>query len=432
MPSENTSNTKQLFIFADKKQDNHLEPKNHGRWKVMIVDDEDGVHVITKLILKDCIFEEKGIEFISAFSGEEALIKIQEHPDTSLILMDVVMETENTGLDVVKYIRDELKNHQTRIVLRTGQPGEIPEEDIVLQYDVNDYKEKTELTTQKLFTTVIAALRNYRDIILIEEQRKEQSKILQKLQKEIKEREKIEADLILSKEKAEEMNRLKDNFLSNMNHELRTPINGILGFSDLIYEMVEEQDIRTYASMIKGSGIRLINTLDAIFDLTALETKKNLELSPLNLVQASRSAIQLQKIYAEEKQLEYVVNYQSSELRSLLHGPSIEKILNHVIGNAVKFSKKGNVEISFFSKKLDQKDWVFVEVKDTGVGIAEEFLPFIFEKFKQESDGYARVFEGTGIGLAIAKKLVTMMNGKFFVESTKGKGSTFTIAFLLH
>jgi response regulator RpfG family c-di-GMP phosphodiesterase len=147
-------------------------------WKILIVDDEADVHVATKLVLKWFSFEGRGLEFIDAYSGDEACETLKQHPDTAMIFLDVVMETEHAGLDTVKRIRGELANEMVRIVLRTGQPGSAPEEDVIINYHINDYKAKSEMTTKKLFTTVVAALRSYRDLQTIEFSRKGLIKIL--------------------------------------------------------------------------------------------------------------------------------------------------------------------------------------------------------------------------------------------------------------
>ena len=147
-------------------------------WKIMVVDDEPSVHEVTHLTLRDFTFEERPLEFIDAYSGAQARTLLQEHPDTALILLDVVMETEDAGLEVARYVRQELNNLRVRIVLRTGQPGQAPEEQVVRDYDINDYREKTELTRRKFFTTVYSALRSYRDIVTIDRNRRGLERII--------------------------------------------------------------------------------------------------------------------------------------------------------------------------------------------------------------------------------------------------------------
>jgi diguanylate cyclase (GGDEF)-like protein len=143
-------------------------------WKIMIVDDEPSVHRATELALKNFTFEGKAVSFISAYSGKDGIELITtEHQDAAIILLDVVMETQDAGLRMVQYIREELHNHRVRIILRTGNPGEAPEESVILNYDINDYKLKVELTRQRLITSAISALRSFRDIITIEQQKQD-------------------------------------------------------------------------------------------------------------------------------------------------------------------------------------------------------------------------------------------------------------------
>ncbi len=137
-------------------------------WKILLVDDEEAIHNVTTLALDGFTFDGKGLEFYHAYNGDDAKVLIREHPDTAIMLLDVVMEREHAGLEVVKYIREEIQNHTVRIILRTGQPGQAPEREVIQKYDINDYKEKTELTSQKLFTLMFASLRSYRDIVALE------------------------------------------------------------------------------------------------------------------------------------------------------------------------------------------------------------------------------------------------------------------------
>lgn len=163
-----------LFIDED---DDEIE-EDLGAWKILIVDDEPEVHAVTKLALNDFSLNGKTLTFVSAYSGEEAKQCFRENNDIAVVLLDVVMETDDAGLKVADYIRNELDNHFTRIILRTGQPGQAPEKDVIINYDINDYKSKTELTAQKLFTVIIASLRSYRDIVVIEENRAGLEKII--------------------------------------------------------------------------------------------------------------------------------------------------------------------------------------------------------------------------------------------------------------
>jgi len=163
----NTQNEKILF-----SEDFDKTPAEGRPWKVMLVDDEQSIHDVTRLALTEFTFDGRPLEFVSAYSGQQAKAAIQDHDDTALILLDVVMESETAGLEVAQFIREDLGNAAVRIVLRTGQPGQAPERDVIARYDINDYKEKTELTSRKLSTLLYASLRSYRDIIELEKNKR--------------------------------------------------------------------------------------------------------------------------------------------------------------------------------------------------------------------------------------------------------------------
>ncbi|MCG7496215.1 DUF3369 domain-containing protein [Vibrio sp. Of7-15] len=151
-----------------------LEEESLPPWKILIVDDEPDIHQVTKMVLKRFKFDNRPLEFHDAFSGEEAKEQLSNTSDFALVFLDVVMETDDAGLEVARWMRQELDNHRTRIVLRTGQPGQAPEHKVITEYDINDYREKTELDSKKLFSTVYTSLRSYRDIINVEEARQQE------------------------------------------------------------------------------------------------------------------------------------------------------------------------------------------------------------------------------------------------------------------
>ncbi len=146
--------------FAPKKVKEEIK----DFWTVLIADDEGTVHMVTEMVLKDFTFDNKSLKFINAYSGKQTIEKLKENDNIAVILLDVVMETINAGLNVVSVVRDKLQNHEVRLVLRTGQSGTAKISEIIKQYDINDYKKKEHLTTNKLQDTVLFALRAYRDI----------------------------------------------------------------------------------------------------------------------------------------------------------------------------------------------------------------------------------------------------------------------------
>ncbi|AMG10667.1 DUF3369 domain-containing protein [Vibrio vulnificus] len=173
-----------MDLFADHRAENQpQEPTQSLRlckpWKVLLVDDDEQMHQVTRLALSGFQFQERKLELISALSGQEARQILQQQTDIAVAFVDVVMETEHAGLELVKFIREQMKNRLIRLVLRTGQAGQAPEDIVIKEYEIDDYKEKTELTTQKLKTVLYSMLRAYRDLCLIEEQKEGLSKVIQ-------------------------------------------------------------------------------------------------------------------------------------------------------------------------------------------------------------------------------------------------------------
>ncbi|NLR74780.1 DUF3369 domain-containing protein [Leeia aquatica] len=166
------------WLIEDEEPGTTLLGPSSLPWVILIVDDEPDVHSVTRLAMQGVSYKRRNLQFISAYSGAEGFEVLSSRDDVALVLLDVVMETDDAGLRLVRRIREELQNALVRIVLRTGQPGQAPEQQVITDYDINDYKAKTELTSQKLFTTVIASLRAYESLLSIERSRQGLGKIL--------------------------------------------------------------------------------------------------------------------------------------------------------------------------------------------------------------------------------------------------------------
>ena len=167
-----SENTNDDFLFIDDSDEDEIYDENNGEtWKVLIVDDDPEIHSVTQLALSDLVVLDRRLEYLHAYSGQDACQLIEDNTDIVLVLLDVVMETDDAGLNVVKHIRETLKRQDIRIVLRTGQPGYAPEESVIKDYDINDYKTKTELTRRKLVTTVYAAIRSFQQISTVNQNR---------------------------------------------------------------------------------------------------------------------------------------------------------------------------------------------------------------------------------------------------------------------
>lgn len=589
MPENNEDD----LLFHDEEGEDLLfsedeleSPAIENSWKILIVDDEPEVHKVTKLALKDFTFEGKSLKFLDAYSGEEAKQLIKKDPDIAMMLVDVVMEKDNAGLEVVNYIRLSLKNDFVRIILRTGQPGKCPESVVILTYDINDYKTKTELTKPKLVTAVVTALRTYSAITKLDsskiemerlahenaqlyQQTKYYSEILEakveertqelkakearlaeaqrmanlgsfecdtsqhksiwseemfrifglypkqgeptleqfqnlihpeerevwlkaieqaiesgqendfefrivrldgdiryafaKLQaikdadskviklfgtvQDINARKATEAALQKALESAKTANRAKSEFIANISHELRNPLNGILGFSQLLLRdkttTIKQQE---GINVIYRCGSHLLTLINDLLDIAKIEAQK-MELNPTKF-HFSTFLIDIQQVFllrAEQKQVTF--SYQPcTELPTAIFADEkrLRQILINLLSNAVKFTENGSITfrvevlrntVSRKNKRKPSKPTtnpqsqfpltkIRFQIEDTGIGMNSEQLSQIFLPFEQVGDSWRKV-EGIGLGLAITKNLVSLMGGELFVESALGEGSIF-------
>lgn len=235
-----------------------------------------------------------------------------------------------------------------------------------------------------------------------------------------------ELDLIKSKERAEELSQLKTNFLANMSHEIRTPINGILGLAEIMADETDINNIKEYTLYLRESGRRLLNTITSILDISKLEAEgTDLKLEPVVVDHVVSEVLELLHPIATSKGIYVDVMSETGNHTVLADRTMLNQIFTNVIGNAVKFTLEGGVKINIGMKKVS--GFVVVTVADTGVGIAEDFMPRVFEAFEQESSGTRRAFEGSGLGLSITKKFVQLLGGTITVRSKKNVGTTFEI-----
>ena len=244
------------------------------------------------------------------------------------------------------------------------------------------------------------------------------------VKEDITEKKKINEELIRSKEKAEEMNSVKSNFLANMSHELRTPLVGILGFAEMIRQETESPEISVMAETICKSGNRLSETLNLILDLSRFESeKKEIKFQNVELVNKTKEIITLFKETAQKKGLSLISSFSSESIFIDFDERAYYSILSNLINNAIKFTSEGSVttSVSLYDHSVE------ISVTDTGIGIAKNDYQFIFDEFRQVSEGYSRNFEGSGLGLSITKKLVEKYGGTITVESEVGKGSIFKV-----
>jgi|GEM_PF-579829 PAS domain S-box-containing protein len=243
---------------------------------------------------------------------------------------------------------------------------------------------------------------------------------------DITERKLMEEELRVARDKAEESSRLKTSLLLNISHELRTPMNGILGFAEILTHKLLLPDERKMAENILFSGNRLKATLDSIMDLSQVQADHKLVKSEcVDLVKVIDGALVNYKDLARSKGI--LINMSLAQgLCALADENLLSDIFHHLLDNAFKFTDLGSVTIYTYSDASTNR--AVIEVQDTGIGIAENNLDFIFDEFRQVSEGMGRSYEGTGVGLTLCKKFAALMNGEIKVKSELGSGSVFTVS----
>lgn len=543
-------------------------------WKVLIVDDEPDVHQMTQLALKEFEFARKKLKIFQALSGTEARELLKVEPDIAVAFIDVVMETDDAGLRLVEFIRNELNYSLIRLIIRTGQPGTAPEKEVIERYDIDDYKSKTELRANRLYTTMRMALKSYRDLMILDTNRKALRKILEavpqfhhsqslnqffdgvlsqiiglcnlgehglistvnsglvlttnddeikvqagtgrfaqrngnltevddviklcsqhvlghnldettlllrnvlliplkvdkksigfiylegiqdlnlddldliyimahqcatalenlqlylnlkianeKISQMLADAEQARYEAEQARQAAEAANHAKTAFLANMSHEFRTPLNGILGASQLLAQIQNtDKNQRLSVNIIQRSGEYLLTIVNDILDIVRME-RGQITLYPNNfsLGHFLQKIVDVFQMRAKDKYLNFIYN-KSQNLPKVVYADEkrLRQVLTNLLSNALKFTHQGGIILTVSTNG----DKICFQVEDTGIGIASDNLEKIFAPFEQLSDWLHKT-EGTGLGLTLTRKLVETMGGKLFVKSEQGKGSVF-------
>ncbi|MCH7403462.1 ATP-binding protein [Belliella kenyensis] len=251
------------------------------------------------------------------------------------------------------------------------------------------------------------------------------SRVLLTVFRDVTDKRQYEESLMKAKEKAEESNRLKSSFLSNMSHEIRTPLNGILGTAAHIAETwKQDQKLQEQLEVIKESGERLLHTINGILDLSKIEANKmDVLLENTEVNDYVRKVLLPLKTLAMKKGLLLSAKFETKPFMAKIDRRYLEMIINNLVGNAIKYSEKGLICVKVGLHDGNLK----LEIQDEGVGIGQDFMDKLFNPFEQESEGYNRMYEGTGLGLTITKSLIEILKGKISLKSEKGKGTLATV-----
>ena len=373
---------------------------NNNFWKVLIVDDEEDVHSITKTVFSNFNFRGRSIKFFNAYSAKEAKDIINKEENIALILLDVVMEEDDSGLKLVKYIREDVNNHITRIILRTGQPGYAPEENVIVDYDINDYKEKTELTSTKLISTVISAIRGYHDLVIIHEKDK----------------------LLISHSRQAVM----VDIISMIAHQWRQPITAIaMGINNIILSIelddLNPEDIKEDAERILEHTTNLSKNLNGFQNFFSSHSDKELLLVN-DVVEAAFTIIE-KKI--ENHNIELIKDYNSSSNINLCFTEFLQVILN-ILLNAVDALIEDKIQDpSIIIKTKEDDENVYISICDNADGISDNIIEHIFDPYFTTKN----VKNGAGLGLYITKIIVEKhLRGTVDVRARQDKGVCFIVS----
>ena len=227
-----------------------------------------------------------------------------------------------------------------------------------------------------------------------------------------------------------ELDQLKGQFLASLNHEIRTPLSGIMGMADLLLETNLDDEQREYVNAARLCAENLFEILNATLQYSSLEAGQfHLDESEFSLKELLDSALNQHAVRAQAKGLRLISTLEAGLPETMLgDAPRLRELLGHLVANAIKFTHAGSVELRVtLERRGVEGNRLVIEVRDTGIGIAAESLDAIFESFRQVDGGLSRNYPGLGLGLALVRKLAALMNGQVEVQSDPGKGSTFTV-----
>jgi two-component sensor histidine kinase len=357
LDNKNNSNSDELLFSNEiEKEQKSSQNRELKPWKVLISDDDEDIHALTRIVLGDYTFEGRGLQLLNAYSGKETKELMLKNPDVALILLDVVMETEDAGFDVIRYIRENLNNVTTRIILRTGHPGSAPERDVIMEYDINDYKEKTELTSPKLFTSITTSLRSYRDLVVKET-------LLREVHHRVKNNLQIIVSLLRIKERL-----IKDEQVLRIFKESQ---NQIIAMSLVHEKLYQNKDLGfvEFSEYIRSLAISIFASFNV--NTSIIKLNMNIKAVPMNVDLAVPCGL----------------------------------IINEIITNSIKHAFPNNREGEIYIEVSENSDKeLLLIISDDGVGFKDGF-----DMFKSETMGFKMLLA-----------LIEQIDGKIELFKDKG------------
>lgn len=402
---------KNIIDYIVLEDDNQLELlqstinrviNNHQR-RILIVDDSASSRYALKTLLKS-----QNFTIHEAKDGLEALEILKEYNNIDIALIDYEMPHMD-GAKLTRIIREKFSRMELSILAISVHAEPIITIEF-LKAGANDFITKPYVKEEVLARIGV-------NVDLIDQHRT--------LEREIKDRKKIQKELETSQQNAQSANLAKSTFLATMSHEIRTPMNAILGFVDLLYKEETQKDKLEKLNIIKESGSSLMSIINDILDFSKIESgKTTVEKIHFKTIDAFQSITELFNKFAENRAITIELNL-DSKLPENAFGDitKVKQIYSNLLSNAIKFSPENStVEVHI---ENSDKDFLLCRVKDQGIGIAPENKERIFVVFEQEDGSTTREFGGSGLGLSISKSFAQMMHGDIYVESELNKGSTF-------
>ncbi|KPA13933.1 signal transduction histidine kinase [Candidatus Magnetomorum sp. HK-1] len=401
--------------------------------KILVVDDKpQNLHVLFTLLTK------QGYEVRPVLNAEQALSNAWGTNPPDLILLDIMMPEIN-GFEVCENLKTDVRSKDIPILFISAL-GNVNEKLKAFSAGGIDYITKP-FQEQELLARVDTQM-------TLRRQQKDLEKKNKQLEAEIARRKQTEEELRKAKNKAEIANKAKSNFLSNISHEFRTPLNSIIGFASIIRkDNLLSEPYREFGQIIESSGKSLLSLINELLDLGKIEAGKlDLVQTNIDLLRLIKNVIKILKIHAEEQGISLILDA-ADNLPPFVNGDPnrLNQILINIVSNAIKFTKKGSVILRVGCTTPDQSledkfipivlpintdgrynQWIRFEIIDTGIGIDLENFDTIFKPFEQAGDQKYSI-QGTGLGLTISRSIIQLMNGSFQIRSKLGEGSTFRI-----
>lgn len=369
-------------------------------WQILVVDDDPEVLAVTRLCLRDFRFANRPVVLLDADSAASARAILEAMPDIALILLDVVMETEHAGLDLVRYVREELDNPAVRIVLRTGQPGQAPAMEVADRYQIDDYRTKTELTFERLRVLVTTALRTYGLVRQLESR---------------------------SRALAEHASEL-ERFSYVASHDMQTPLANIARLVQLLQRRLADvlnDRQRELMDLLVSSTHDLQQLISDLLALARVGREHIDRSAPVDLNQTLCHILGSMQLLIEDRQVAVEVGPLPVVQG---HAVLLEQLLRNLIDNAIKFQPHARPKV-IVSGHETTEGWE-IRVQDAGIGIDAEHLQRIFEPFQRLHT--RERFPGSGVGLAICRRVARLHGGNIVAESRPGEGTTMVVRLARH